>query len=309
MVTWIDALSKTRNKLSGALAKVFRKSDGLDDDTLEELEDTLLGADVSMSLVMEWTEALQKGYRGLQVSHREIVHDLLVGALGEPVAFEWPEEPRPYTVLIVGVNGTGKTTTAAKLAHHARKARLKPLLAATDTFRAAGADQLRVWAERVNCDVVAGQQGADAAAVAYDAVDAAMARNSDAVIIDTAGRMHTKQPLMNELGKVRRAIKSRLEREPDETWIVLDAGMGQNAIIQARQFHEMAPVTGVVVTKLDGSSKAGFVFSVVKELGVPVRFAGLGEGLDDLAVFDPSAFVDALLGSKQEETVQSGKGR
>ncbi len=305
MVTWIDALSKTRNKLSNTLAKVFRRSDALDEDTLEELEDTLLGSDVSMALVTEWTEALQKGYRGLRVSRREIVHNLLVGALGEWPPFAWSREDRPYTILIVGVNGTGKTTTAAKLAHHAKQAGLSPLLAATDTFRAAGAEQLRIWADRVGCDVVAGQQGADAAAVAFDALDAAIARNSDAVIIDTAGRMHTKQPLMNELGKVRRAVASRLKREPDETWIVLDAGMGQNAIIQARQFHQMVPLTGVIVTKLDGSSKAGFVFSVVKELGVPVRFAGLGEGMDDLAVFDPEQFVEALLGRKQEEAVRS----
>ena len=305
MVTWIDALAKTRNKLSGAFTKIFRRSDELDEDALEELEDTLLGADVSMSLVMEWTAALQKGYSGLRVSRREIVHHLLVGALGKETPFTWSDTARPCTILIVGVNGTGKTTTAAKLAHRAKQAGLNPLLAATDTFRAAGAEQLRIWADRVGCDVVAGQQGADAAAVAYDALDAAFARNSDAVIIDTAGRMHTKQPLMNELGKVRRAVTSRLKRDPDETWIVLDAGMGQNAIIQARQFHQMVPLTGVIVTKLDGSSKAGFVFSVVKELGVPVRFAGLGEGLDDLAVFDAERFVEALLGRNSEEAVYS----
>ncbi len=299
MVTWIDALAKTRNRLSGALNNVFRRSNTLDEDALEELEDTLLGADVAMPLVMEWTEALKTGYKGLRVSRRAIVHDLLVKALGDHAPFVWPDDPRPCTILIVGVNGTGKTTTAAKLAYHAQQAGLVPLLAATDTFRAAGADQLRIWADRVGCDVVAGQQGADAAAVAYDALDAALARKSDAVIIDTAGRMHTKQPLMNELAKVRRATAARLKRDPDETWIVLDAGMGQNAVIQARQFHHMAPLTGVIVTKLDGSSKAGFVFSVVKELGVPIRFAGLGEGMDDLMIFDREQFVEALLGSEK----------
>ena len=305
MVTWIDALAKTRAKVGAALSRVFKKSNALDEDAVEELEDTLLRADVSMRLVTEWTDALQQGYRGLQVSREEIVRELLVKALGEKKAFEWPAEPRPYTILLVGVNGTGKTTTAAKLAWRAKEAGLKPLLAATDTFRAAGADQLRIWADRVGCDVVAGQQGSDAAAVAFDAMDAALARGCDAVIIDTAGRMHTKQPLMNELGKVRRAITSRLKREPDETWIVLDASMGQNAIIQARQFHEMIPLTGVIVSKLDGSAKAGFVFSIIKELETPIRFAGLGEGMDDLAIFDPDEFVDALLGHTTEEVAQT----
>lgn len=309
MVTWTDALAKTRNKLSGAFAKVFGRAADLDEAAWEELEDTLLGADVSMKLVMDWMEALQKGHDARGESRRAIIHDLLVGALGEQTGFEWAAADKPCTILLVGVNGTGKTTTAAKLAYHAKQAGWDPLLAATDTFRAAGADQLRIWADRVGCHVVAGQQGSDAAAVAYDALDAALARDHDAVIIDTAGRMHTKQPLMNELGKVRRAVSARLKRDPDETWIVLDAGMGQNAITQARQFHQMVPLTGVIVTKLDGTAKAGFVFSVVKELGVPVRFAGLGEGLDDLAVFDPEQFVEALLGRTEETTAQGGARR
>ncbi len=307
MVTWIDALSKTRDNVRSAFAKVFKSSRGLDEEALEELEETLLRADVSMSLVLAWTEALRKGYRGMDVSREQVVHDLLVKALGQPAPFEWPAEPRPYTILIVGVNGSGKTTTAAKLAWRAKQAGHNPLLAATDTFRAAGADQLRIWAERVGCGVVAGQQGADAAAVAYDALDAAYARNLDTVIIDTAGRMHTKAPLMNELGKVRRAIASRLQRDPDETWIVLDASMGQNAIIQAKQFHEIVPLTGSIVSKLDGSAKAGFTFSVVEELGTPVRFAGLGEAMEDLVVFDPERFVHALLEASPQSEVSSGK--
>ena len=297
MVTWINALAKTRNKIGAALATVFKRPDAVDEDVLEELEDTLLSADVSLRLVTEWTDALRKGYRGLNVSAQSMLRERLLRSLETCVPFEWPTEPRPHTTLIVGVNGTGKTTTAAKLAWRAKQQGLTPLLAATDTFRAAGADQLRIWAERVDCDVVAGQQGADAAAVAYDALDAAHHRGRDVVLIDTAGRMHTRQPLMNELGKVRRAITNRLARDPDETWIVLDASMGQNAIIQARQFHQMVPLTGCIVSKLDGSSKAGFVFSVVHELGVPVRFAGLGEGMEDLTPFDAESFVDALLGT------------
>lgn len=300
MVTWISALTKTRQRIGAAFSRVFRQSDTFDEDALEELEDTLLQADVSMRLVTEWSDVLRKNYRGLQVDRREIVSGLLRRSLGDPVPFDWPEQPRPFTILLVGVNGTGKTTTAAKLAWRGRQSGQVPLLAATDTFRAAGADQLRLWAERVPCAVVAGQQGADAAAVAFDAIAAAQARSVDTVIIDTAGRMHTKQPLMNELAKVRRAIVSKLEREPDATWIVLDASMGQNAILQAKQFHAAAPLSGAIVTKLDGSAKAGFVFSIVKELGVPVLFAGLGEGMEDLQPFDPDAFVEALVGGSTE---------
>lgn len=296
MVTWLNALSKTRARIGSALSSVFRRDTTWDEDTLEVLEDTLLRADVSLRLVTEWTEILQKNYRGLKVEPREVMHQALINTLGESTPFVWPDAPKPYTILLVGVNGTGKTTTAAKLAWRAKQAGHKPLLAATDTFRAAGADQLRIWADRVDCPVVAGQQGADAAAVAYDALEAAAARGLDTVIIDTAGRMHTKQPLMNELAKVRRAITSRLQRDPDETWIVLDASMGQNAITQAREFHSVSPLTGVIVSKLDGSAKAGFVFSIAKELGVPIRFAGLGEGMADLIPFEPKAFVDALMG-------------
>lgn len=299
MVTWLSALSKTRNRVGAAFARVFKRDQVLDEDTLEELEDTLLQADVSMRLVTEWTDQLRKSYRGLEVSRREIIREFLLRALGDVPAFDWPAEPKPFTILLVGVNGTGKTTTAAKLAWRAKQDGKRPLLAATDTFRAAGADQLRIWAERVDCDVVAGQQGADAAAVAFDALMAAEARQLDTVIIDTAGRMHTRQPLMNELAKVRRAVTSRLKRDPDATWIVLDASMGQNAIIQARQFNEMVPLSGAIITKLDGSAKAGFAFSVIKELGVPIRFAGLGEGMEDLIPFEPEAFVDGLLGPEE----------
>ncbi len=299
MVTWLSALSKTRNRVGAAFSRVFKRDQVLDEDTLEELEDTLLQADVSMRLVTEWTDQLRKSYRGLEVSRREIIRGFLLRALGDAPAFEWPQQPAPFTILLVGVNGTGKTTTAAKLAWRAMQEGKQPLLAATDTFRAAGADQLRIWAERVDCDVVAGQQGADAAAVAFDALMAADARKLDTVIIDTAGRMHTRQPLMNELAKVRRSITSRLKRDPDATWIVLDASMGQNAIIQARQFNEMVPLTGAIITKLDGSAKAGFAFSVIKELGVPIRFAGLGEGMEDLIPFDPEAFVDGMLGPEE----------
>jgi fused signal recognition particle receptor len=208
---------------------------------------------------------------------------------------DWSALPVPAVLLLVGINGSGKTTTAAKLAHQALRAGRKPLLGAADTFRAAGSHQLKVWADRIGCEAVIGATGGDAAAVAYDAIDAALARQCDTVIVDTAGRMHTREPLMRELQKIRAAMDKRLPGAPQHTWVVLDAMLGQNAVVQARQFHEITPLTGAVVTKLDGSSKGGFLFAIRQELEIPVYFAGLGEGADDLAPFDPESFVAAML--------------
>jgi len=295
VVTWIDALARTRKNIAGTLARVFTREAPPDDLSLEELESTLLQADVPVRLVSQWVVDLQKAYRGLRVSKRDMLKKILVDSLPAVSSFSWVRPEKPLTVLVVGVNGSGKTTTCAKLAHLAAQAGAKPLLGATDTFRAAGADQLKWWADKLGCEVVVGASGADAAAVAYDALEAAQARKMDALIVDTAGRMHTRQPLMQELQKVKGSLSKRMPGAPHETWIVLDATLGQNAVIQARQFHESVPLTGVVVAKLDGSSKAGFVFSIAKELGLPIRYIGLGEGNEDLAPFDPTAFVEALL--------------
>ncbi len=296
MATWIDALSRTRSQLGGVLRRLFAPSAGSADRvTPEELEQRLLAADVPVRLAAELVEELERG-DGSRVPLAEMLRTTLLNSLGAGSPFEWRRGLRPLTLLVVGVNGSGKTTTCAKLAHQAMQAGLQPLLGATDTFRAAGADQLRLWAGRVGCDVVAGKEGADAAAVAFDSLDAAVSRNKDALIVDTAGRMHTKQPLMRELQKVRGALAKRLDGAPHETWVVLDATLGRNAVNQARVFHEAVPLTGAVVAKLDGSSKAGFVFSVTGELGIPIRFVGLGEGPDDLVPFDPGSFVDGLLG-------------
>ncbi len=295
MVTWIDALARTRNRLAGALSRVFARG-GVDAGMLEELEATLLQADLPPRLVSEITAELEKGYQGLRVDARDVLRQLLVKGIGVTRTFDWQAAPRPLTILVVGINGSGKTTTCAKLARLAASVGRKPLLCAGDTFRAAGSDQLRIWADRVRCDVVAGQTGADTAAVAYDAVEALLARNLDVLLVDTAGRMHTKQPLMEELAKVKRAMAKRMPEAPHETWIVLDASMGQNALTQARMFQEVAGLTGAVIAKLDGSAKAGFVFAVQRELKVPVLFVGLGEEMDDLSPFSPESFVDALLG-------------
>ncbi len=294
MVTWLGALSRTRDAIAGALRRVLRL-ERPDPAAFEELEETLLRADVAPRLAAEWTEQIRDAYRGLRVSPMEMLSEMLARRL-RTAEVHWAREERPLTVLVVGVNGCGKTTTCAKLARLVRAEGLRPLLGAGDTFRAAGSEQLRIWAARVPCDVVVGATGADAAAVAYDALDAAIARGADVMVFDTAGRMHTRTPLMEELRKVRRALAKRLPRAPEETWIVLDAALGRNALSQARAFHEAVPLTGVILSKLDGSSKAGFVYSIADELGLPILFAGLGEGPEDLTPFDPHSFSRALLG-------------
>ncbi|MDZ4198359.1 MAG: signal recognition particle-docking protein FtsY [Kiritimatiellia bacterium] len=292
MAGWFSALSKTRQALSGAFGRLFRgRTLGAAD--REEIEEILLRADVAPRLVEELLQSVS-GEAGARENGRDILGRMLSESLAAP-AFAWASETRPRCILIVGVNGSGKTTSCAKLAHQARAASRRVLLGAADTYRAAGSEQLRLWAERIGCEVVVGATGADSAAAAYDALDAAIARGMDEVIIDTAGRMHTREPLMRELEKVRRALAKRMEGAPHETWIVLDASLGQNAVAQARMFHQITPLTGVIVSKLDGSSKAGFLFSVRRELGVPVVFAGLGENAGDLTPFVPGDFVQALL--------------
>ena len=293
MGSWFNSLRKTRERFSGALKGLFA-SPKPGEATAEELADLLITADVPMRLVQILSRELDKS-----ASRKEPLlstfRRVLVEALGRNPPLDWASLPSPTVALLVGINGSGKTTTAAKLARMALRAGRKPLLGAADTFRAAGSHQLKLWADKIGCESVVGATGGDAAAVAYDAIDAALARQCDIVLVDTAGRMHTKEPLMRELQKVRAAMDKRLSGTPHHTWVVLDAMLGQNAVIQARQFHEMTPLTGAIVTKLDGSSKAGFLFAVRQELDLPILYAGLGEGADDLVPFDPATFVDALL--------------
>jgi fused signal recognition particle receptor len=298
VATWGEALARTRSQMGGIWRRLFAPAEANEQVSPEELEQRLLAADVPVRLASELVEDLEQSRGG---SLPERLRKSLLHALGTTPAFAWRGGPRPLTLLMVGVNGSGKTTTCAKLAHQAIRSGARPILGATDTFRAAGADQLRLWAANVGCDVVAGKEGSDAAAVAFDALDAAIARDRDALIVDTAGRMHTRQPLMKELEKVRGSLAKRLAGAPHETWVVLDATLGQNAVNQARVFHEAVPLTGAVIAKLDGSAKAGFVFSVTRELGIPVRFVGLGESREDLVPFDPGSFVDGLLGLEPKE--------
>jgi fused signal recognition particle receptor len=307
MASWMSALAKTRDKLAASLRGLFdRGGAAVDEESLEALEETLLQADVPVQLIGELLDTVERGGRGKGATRREAMRELLLGTLTASSPVSWTRHPGPLTILIVGVNGSGKTTTTAKLAHHAAAAGARPLLAAADTFRAAGSEQLRVWGARVGCDVVGGASGADAAAVAYDALAAAKARGNDVLLVDTAGRMHTKGPLMQELRKVSRSLGKGLSGAPHHTWMVLDATIGQNALHQAREFHAVVPLTGVVVAKLDGSSKAGFLFGVSRELGVPILFAGLGEQEGDLAPFEAAAFVDALLGLESAAAGRSG---
>lgn len=304
MKSWIQALAKTRERISGGLSRFLNGFSRGDPAALEEWEQALIGADISPRLVAEWMEQVQRRSRGGDL--RETLRAMLLDVFGSAQDFSLSRGAGPVVILVTGVNGSGKTTTVAKLGYRFRKDGYVPLLAAADTFRAAGSHQLKTWADRLDLDAVVGQHGGDAAAVVFDAIRAGVARKANVILVDTAGRMHTKQPLMEELQKVRRAAAKALAGAPHESWIVLDATLGHNAVSQARVFKECVDLTGVVVAKLDGSSKGGFVFSVQRELGLPVRYVGLGEGAEDIQPFSPSEFVDGFLGLRGNDAAGLG---
>lgn len=259
-------------------------------ETLEALEELLIEADVGVRTAGRIVARVGAGGAGdLRERVRAEILGVLAGAAAPDV-----EVPAPRVVLVVGVNGTGKTTTVGKLAHRCRRAGRTPLVCAADTFRAAAVEQLAVWAERASVDVVRATGGADPAAVVFDAVSAARARGRDAVFVDTAGRLHTRADLMGELGKIRRVAGRAAPGAPHEVLLVVDASVGQNGIVQARRFLETAGVTGIVLTKLDGTAKGGVAVAIAGELGVPIRYVGVGEGIDDLLPFSAADYVDAL---------------
>jgi fused signal recognition particle receptor len=289
------SLSKSRRSLVAPLTKAMSRK-RFDDDFWEEVEDILVGADVGVDMTMILVERVRermalgkiKDPEGMLELFREVVADALdVGDRDLNFA-----DDRPSVFMMVGVNGTGKTTTIAKLAHLLLEGHKRVLLAAGDTFRAAGIEQLEVWGERVGVHTVKHKQGADAAAVVHDAVESALARDIDVVIADTAGRLHTKTNLMEELKKIKRVAER--DAAVTETFLVIDATTGQNGLIQARRFKEAVEVTGVVLTKLDGTAKGGIVVAIVQDLGIPIKFIGVGEGLEDLYTFDPIEFASAL---------------
>ncbi|WP_290779997.1 signal recognition particle-docking protein FtsY [Arenimonas sp.] len=283
-----------------SLGGLFSRNPKLDEDLLDEVETALISADVGMPATTEIIERLRKRMKAREFADAQALltalrNDLL--AILKPVAkpLVIDEAAKPFVILTVGVNGVGKTTTIGKLAHRFQLDGHSLMLAAGDTFRAAAVQQLQVWGERNNVAVIAQGQNADAASVAYDGIQAGKARGIDILIADTAGRLHTQQGLMAELGKIRRVIAKVDPHAPHEVLLVIDGTTGQNALNQLRQFHAAVQVTGLVVTKLDGTAKGGVVFALAREFGIPIRFIGLGEKTEDLRVFDPEGFVDALL--------------
>jgi fused signal recognition particle receptor len=292
-----EGLKKTRDALGGALVRIVRGRK-LDEDLLEEIEEALLRSDVGVTtsarLISELREAGKRGEVRAGEDVLPFLRESLVRRLSEGARELLWAPGKPTVILVVGVNGSGKTTSIAKLAWWLREQEMSVVLGAGDTFRAAAVEQLTIWSKRLGVDIVKQAQDADPAAVAYDAADAALARGADVLIVDTAGRLHTQEHLMRELEKIRRVLGKRIPDAPHETLLVLDATTGQNAIQQARRFHDAAPVTGIFLSKLDGTARGGVVLSIRDELGLPVKFVGVGEKPADIEPFDPKSFVDAL---------------
>ncbi len=302
-----EGLEKTRTSLLGKLDRLIRGKDQVDDEILDQLEELLITSDVGVKTTLEIIRRVEaRVARDKYVSTRElnaIIRDeiaqlLLDHAPERPADFDAPLPHKPYVIMVVGVNGVGKTTTIGKLAYRYREAGKSVLLGAADTFRAAAIEQLEIWAERAGVPLIKQHPGADPAAVAFDTLAAARSRGVDVVIIDTAGRLHTKGGLMEELAKIRRVMGRQVEGAPHEVLLVLDASTGQNAIRQAEEFTKSVEVTGLVLTKLDGTAKGGIVIGISNEFKIPVKYIGVGEKIEDLQSFDRRAFVEALFGKE-----------
>ena len=289
-------LQKTKNAISAQMDSLFKSFVAIDEDMLEELEDILIASDVGAGTASEIIERLRDIIATEGLTEASQAKKALMGILTEAIGEGEPLrlETKPSVILVIGVNGVGKTTTIAKIANHLVSKRKKVLLAAGDTFRAGAIEQLQIWADRVGADIVKHTEGSDPGAVVYDAISAAKSRGSDVVIVDTAGRLHNKKNLMDELAKINRVISRELPDASRETLLVLDATTGQNAVNQAKEFKNAADITGLVLTKLDGSAKGGIVFSIKKELGLPIKYIGVGEKADDMEPFDAKDFVRAL---------------
>ena len=296
-----ERLGKTRSKISSSLASVLSLGRKIDDDLLNELEETLIGDDIGIETTDKLISELREAYKARKISKSEEV----IPFLKENIKSYWPHQDRqlrtaqagPTVILVAGVNGTGKTTSIAKLAYIFNRSGKRVIVAACDTFRAAAVEQLSIWADRIGVQIVKHQSGSDPAAVAFDACEAAIARNADILILDTAGRLHTKKDLMLQLTKIRDVVARKIPGTPNEVLLVLDATTGQNAISQAKLFTEAINVTGIFLAKLDGTARGGIVIAIKDKLDIPVKFVGLGEKPEDIAEFDPANFVEALFES------------
>ncbi|HTX99763.1 MAG TPA: signal recognition particle-docking protein FtsY [Bacteroidota bacterium] len=297
-----DGLSKTRESVVGKLTRLVTIRRSVDDDFLGELEEILLGADVGVDTTTEIVEGLRERAKTERYASSDELLSLLKDEMRQHLAGNGKtgEDPfvvdgdRPQVIMVVGINGVGKTTTIGKLAHGFVRAGKSVYIGAADTFRAAANEQLEIWAQRAGATLIRQQQGSDPAAVAFDTVHSAIAHTADVVIIDTAGRLHTKINLMEELRKIRRVVEKVIPTAPHEVLLVIDASTGQNGLQQAKQFSQAVGVTGLVLTKLDGTAKGGVVLAITKTLNVPVKYVGVGEGLEDLQPFDRDAFIDAM---------------
>ena len=289
-----EGLARTRESVAGRVDELIHHYQALDDDFYEDLTDVLVMADVGVSTSDEIVGELRKRVQAQRVGDPAKAREMLKEILKERMRSPRPPLQWPMVMLVVGVNGVGKTTTIGKLALRFKGAQHGVMLAAADTFRAAAADQLQIWADRAGVPLVRHAEGADPAAVVYDAIASAKARRAELLIIDTAGRLHNKKNLMDELGKIRKIVQREYPEADLRTLLVIDATTGQNGLTQARVFKEVAEINGIVLTKLDGTAKGGIAFSIVRELGVPVMYVGVGEGIDDLQSFDADEFVEAI---------------
>ncbi|URZ06578.1 signal recognition particle-docking protein FtsY [Clostridium felsineum] len=292
-----NGLSKTKSNLTNKISDILTATVTIDDDLYDELEEILITSDIGVETSLYIIEKLKEKIKENKVKDPSLVKDCLKEVikdiLGDEKGNLMPKEV-PETILVVGVNGVGKTTSIGKISSRLKEQKLKVIIAAADTFRAAAIDQLEVWSKRADVDLIKHQEGSDPAAVVFDAIEAAKARNADVLICDTAGRLHNKKNLMNELEKINRIIDREFSQSGRRTLLALDATTGQNAVIQAKQFMEVCKVDGIILTKLDGTAKGGIVISIKHQLNIPVEFVGVGEGIDDLQEFNPSDFVEAL---------------
>lgn len=293
-----NGLTKTRNALTDKINEALNLAVTIDDDLYEELEEILIMADIGMDTTMEIIDRLKDKIRKEKINDVELVRPALKSVIADMMKDNNEESEESVTgkevILVIGVNGVGKTTSIGKLAAMNKAEGKKVLLAAADTFRAGAIDQLVVWSERAKVDIVKHEEGSDPAAVVFDAINASKSRGVDLLICDTAGRLHNKKNLMDELGKINRVIDRELSGAHEQTLLVLDGTTGQNAVIQAKQFMDVCPIDGIILTKLDGTAKGGVVISIKNTLNIPVKYIGVGEGIDDLQVFDPESFVEAL---------------